>query len=56
MKKSKNKEFIRPVSTAPQWLIEQMERLHKLPPPSIDEVIAQFKGSSEQRKKMGFNI
>ena len=36
--------------TAPQWLIERMERLSKRPPPTLEKVKAQFNASMEFRK------
>ena len=39
------------VIPAPQWLIDRMEALKKLPPPTLDDVRTQFSASAELRKK-----
>ncbi len=49
------------VLRAPAWLRERMRRLREMPPPTIEEVQAQFAASAEQswrdhlreRKEMG---
>jgi hypothetical protein len=37
-------------SSAPQWLIDRMEALKKLPPPTLEEVRAQFEASAKFRR------
>ncbi len=38
------------VIPAPQWLIDRMEKLRKLPPPTLEEVRTQFSASAAFRK------
>lgn len=40
-----------PKVTAPQWLIDQMERLKKLPPPSVEKVREQWAASAKFRRE-----
>jgi hypothetical protein len=50
------------VTPAPDWLIERMEKLKKLPPPTLEEVEMQFRAVERMRleyeqeeKKKGTN-
>ena len=36
---------------APQWLIDRMEALKKLPPPTLEEVETSFRASEKWRKE-----
>jgi len=40
------------VIKAPQWFVDRMEALKKLPPPTIEEVQAQFDTCARLRKEM----
>jgi len=40
-----------PVSTAPQWLKDQMEAIKKRPPPTIEQVQAQFDACKRIRRE-----
>lgn len=40
------------VIEAPQWFKDQMEALRKLPPPTIEQVKAQFETCARLRKEM----
>ena len=42
------------VMPAPQWLVDRMEALHKLPPPTIEEVRAQWKASMKLNEEECF--
>ncbi len=37
--------------TAPIWLIQRMDALLKMPPPTLQKVRTQFKASAEARRK-----
>lgn len=39
------------VLPAPQWLVDRMEAIRKLPPPTIEEVRTQFRASYRFRRK-----
>ena len=41
-----------PETTAPMWLIQRMEALQQMPPPTLQEVDTQLKASAEIRKKL----
>ena len=36
---------------APQWLIDRMEALKKRPPPTVEQLCAQWKASAKFREK-----
>ncbi len=40
------------IMSAPQWLIDRMEALKKLPPPTKEQVIAQWEASARQMEEM----
>ena len=40
------------VQAAPDWLIERMDKVSKMPPPTLEEVKQQFEESERQRKLM----
>lgn len=37
------------ICKAPQWLVDRMEALKKLPPPTLEEVETQFRASADFR-------
>jgi len=39
----------RPVKRAPKWLVERMEKLKKLPPPTLEEVETSFRAGERAR-------
>lgn len=39
---------------APQWLIDRMETLRKLPPPTLEKVKTQFDASKKWQDEYGF--
>jgi hypothetical protein len=41
-----------PVITAPLWLLQRMEALRKMPPPTLERMLTQSKASAEVRKKL----
>ena len=41
---------------APQWLIDRMEALKKLPPPTIEQVRAQWAASIKQMEPEHFKV
>lgn len=38
-------------SKCPQWLVDRMEALKKLPPPTLEEVETQFRASAKFRER-----
>ncbi len=38
------------VTPAPDWLVERMDKLSKMPPPTLEEVETQFSASAAQRR------
>ena len=44
-------ESIKGVIPAPKWLIDQMEALKKLPPPSLEKVEIQFAASDNYSRQ-----
>jgi hypothetical protein len=43
------------VTRAPQWLVDRMEALKKLPPPTLEEVEAQFAACAKWQDEYGFS-
>lgn len=41
-----------PAPKAPAWLVQRMETLRQMPPPTLEEVDIQLKASAEVRKKL----
>jgi hypothetical protein len=37
------------VIQTPDWLVERMDKISKMPPPTLDEVKAQLEASEQQR-------
>ena len=53
-RQEKMKERVEPVRKplpAPDWLVERMDKVSKLPPPTLEEVIQQFESSDRWRKE-----
>jgi hypothetical protein len=46
----------RKVSGAPQWLLQRMAALRKLPPPTLEEVETSFRASEEMRSRCESNL
>lgn len=42
--------FTRSILPAPQWLVDRMEALKKLPPPTLEEVRIQFAASARYER------
>lgn len=42
------------VCKAPQWLIDRMEALKKMPPPTLEEVRQQFEAGKKWQDEYGF--
>jgi hypothetical protein len=42
--------------SAPQWLIDRMEALKKLPPPTIEEAVAQWEASARWQARSAQEI
>jgi len=38
------------VTQTPDWLVDRMDKISKLPPPTLEEVRMQFDGSSNQKE------
>lgn len=43
-------QFMKDVITAPDWLVERMDKLSKMTPPTLEEVQQQFEASARQRR------
>ena len=50
--KNMNNFNIKNVTPAPRWMVERMEKLRKMPPPSLEEVRKQLKASAEYQYKI----
>ena len=50
MQRHANELEAKKATSAPQWLVDRMEALKKLPPPTLEEVRIQFEASANYRQ------